>query len=125
MIDTDTAVAYGLALTTYLEEIVSGKFTYKPNRTLAKHLQRHIWQWFWFLIEPGLEATNWQAEQAMRPGVVNRKVWGGNRTWNGASAQDSVTSVLRTCAQRGREGFHYLTRLLCSIAPIPLPAAKQ
>jgi hypothetical protein len=33
-----------------------------------------------FLYCPGLEATNWRAEQAIRPMVVERKVWGGNRT---------------------------------------------
>jgi hypothetical protein len=30
---------------------------------------------FTFLNCPGLEATNWQAEQAIRPTVVARKVW--------------------------------------------------
>ena len=29
---------------------------------------------------PTLDATNWRAEQALRPAVVNRKVSGGNRT---------------------------------------------
>jgi transposase len=37
-------------------------------------------QWFWFLIDPTIAATNHRAEQAIRPAVVNRKVWGGNRT---------------------------------------------
>lgn len=124
-IDADSAAMHGLALTVWLEELASGRFTYEPNQRLAKHLKRHIWQWFWFLIEPGLDATNWQAEQAIRPGVVNRKVWGGNRTWQGAGPQGSITSVLRTCAQRGRDGFHYLRRLLCSPHPVPLPSAKQ
>jgi hypothetical protein len=37
---------------------------------------------------PGLEATNWRAEQAIRPIVVARKVWGRNRTPCGAPRSD-------------------------------------
>lgn len=50
------------------------------NERLAAHLDRHRRHLFTFLRRPGLEATNWRAEQAIRPAVVNRKVWGGNRT---------------------------------------------
>ena len=31
-----------------------------------------------------VDATNWRGEQAVCPGVLNRKVWRGNRTRNGA-----------------------------------------
>ena len=55
--------------------------------TLAKHLRNHFEQWFAFVFDPRIEPTNWQAEQAIRPAVVNRKVWGGNRTDAGAKAQ--------------------------------------
>ena len=61
--------------------------------------------WFWFLIQPGVEATNWRAEQAIRPAVVNRKVWGGNRTLHGADAQSILMSVLRTCHQLSRDAM--------------------
>ena len=55
----------------------------RPNRRLAAHLRAHAMSWFWFLIDPAIDATNYRAEQALRPAVVNRKVWGGNRTWPG------------------------------------------
>ena len=43
---------------------------------------------FTFLRHPRLvDATNWRAEQAIRPAVVTRKVCGGNRSWQGAAAQ--------------------------------------
>lgn len=48
-----------------------------------------------------LAATNWRAEQAIRPAVVNRKVWGGNRTWRGAATHGRMMSVVRTAAQQG------------------------
>ncbi|MBI4442708.1 MAG: transposase [Acidobacteria bacterium] len=60
---------------------------------------------------PGLEATNWRAEHAIRPMVVARKVWGGNRTAAGAHAQSILLTVLQTCRQQNRP---VLPRLLCS-----------
>lgn len=124
-IDADETVLRGLALACRLERLTNGHFTYPPNRRLAKHLKKHIWNWFWFLLEPGIEATNWRAEQAIRPAVVNRKVWGGNRTWRGARAQSVLMSVLRSSAQQGQDGFTYLLRLLCSPAPIPLLTTER
>ena len=47
---------------------------WQPNRRLASHLKKHLMHWFWFLIELGIEATNWRAEQAIRPAVVNHKL---------------------------------------------------
>ena len=69
---------------------------------------------FTFLYGPGLEATNWRAEQAFRPMVVTRKVWGGNRTANGAPAQSILLSILQTCRQQNRPVLPLLLRLLCS-----------
>ena len=42
---------------------------------------------FLFLRDPSIDATNWRAEQAIRPAVVIRKVCGGNRTRRGADTQ--------------------------------------
>jgi transposase len=84
------------------------------NERLAKHLYGHRDQLLTFLEHPGLDATNWRAEQAIRPAVVNRKVWGGNRTETGARAQSILMSVLRTCAQQDRDFLTFLSRLLCA-----------
>ena len=56
------------------------------SETLSAHLWKHLEEWFTFLSHPEVEPTNYQGEQAIRPAVVNRKVWGGNRTWAGAHA---------------------------------------
>ena len=87
------------------------------NERLAKHLYGHREQLLTFLEHPGLDATNWRAEQAIRPAVVNRKVWGGNRTETGAEAQSILMSVLRTCAQQQRDSLDFLGRLLRSQRP--------
>jgi transposase len=82
------------------------------NERLAKHLWKHRDQLLTFLRVPGLDATNWRAELAMRFGVILRKVWGGNRTWVGAKAQAVLMSVWRTCWQQGRLALDVLSQLL-------------
>jgi transposase len=86
--------------------------TDQANERLAKHLHKHRDQLFTFLRRPGIDATNWRAEQAIRPAVVNRKVWGGNRTQAGAEAQSILTSILRTCAQQHRDALDFVSRVL-------------
>ena len=78
--------------------------------TLSRHLWDHLGEWFVFLEKPWVDATNWRAEQAIRPAVVNRKVWGGNRTEDGAKAQGVLMSVLRTCWQAGRSALDFVSQ---------------
>ena len=88
------------------------------NRKLVQHLRTEREALFTFLLRPGVPATNWPAEQAIRPAVVTRKVCGGNRTWNGAHTQQVLTSVLQTCRQQHRDSQELLGSLLCSPAPV-------
>jgi len=74
--------------------------THDPNRKLLKHLANEREHLLTFLRAPGIAATNWRAEQAIRPAVVNRKSWGGNRTLHGAEAQQTLMSVIRTSRQQ-------------------------
>jgi transposase len=117
----DAMAEAGLHLAARLEQLASGRFSYDPNRRLAKHLLKHPIQWFWFLIDPTIDATNYRAEQAIRPAVVNRKVWGGNRTWNGARAQSRLTSLLVTLTQRGQTALEWFAAARSSPIPLPLP----
>src|SRR5262249_16419044 len=82
------------------------------NERLAQHLWNHREQLLTFLRVPGVDATNWRAELAIRFGVILRKVWGGNRTWVGARAQAVLMSVWRTCWQQGRSALDVLRQLL-------------
>ena len=63
----------------------------------------------------------WVTERAIRPAVVNRKVWGGNRTWAGARAQDVLMSVLETCRRAGRPGLEFVSQTLRGFANPRLP----
>jgi transposase len=82
------------------------------NRRLANHLHRERPYLFTFLYCPGLDATNNAAERALRPLVVARKNWGGNRTDNGARAQAVLSSILATARQQGKNPFDVLIDLL-------------
>ena len=82
------------------------------NRRLARHLEHELLWLFTFLHCPGLDATNNAAERAIRGMVIARKVWGGNRTWEGARTQQILVSVLRTCWQQGKDAFTRCVRLL-------------
>ena len=86
--------------------------TNPASERLAQHLWNHLDDLLTFLEFPGLDATNWRAELAIRFGVILRKVWGGNRTWAGARAQAVLMSVGRTCWQRGQNGVDFLSQLL-------------
>ena len=82
------------------------------NRRLARHLEHELLWLFTFLHCPGLDATNNAGERAIRGMVIARKVWGGNRTWEGARTQQILVSVLRTCWQQGKDAFTRCVRLL-------------
>ncbi|HKB38965.1 MAG TPA: IS66 family transposase [Gemmataceae bacterium] len=95
-----------------LSDLIFPPKTNAANERLAQHLWAHRDQLFTFLREPGLDATNWRAELAIRFGVILRKVWGGNRTWAGARAQSVLMSVWRSCWQQGRSALDFLSQLL-------------
>ena len=84
----------------------------------AKHLGNEFPAVFLFLCDPSIDATNWRAEQAIRPAVVIRKVCGGNRTRKGADTQQVLTSVMRTARQRNLDTRALITTMLCASEPI-------
>ena len=120
--DREQISVHGLAvargkLEARLDRVLEKRVRSPANRRLRNHLWREREAVFTFLDCPGLEATNWRAEQAIRPMVVTRKVWGGNRTARGARAQSILLSVLQTCRQHQRPVLPLLERFLCSPRP--------
>lgn len=90
-------------------------------RKLLAHLERERGALFTFLRDPQVDATNWRAEQAIRPAVVNRKVWGGNRTHNGARTAQVIMTLLRTAVQQGTDAITMFIDLLRSPTPMMAP----
>ena len=95
-----------------LDRLLEKSYRHPANRRLAKHLEHERPYLFTFLYCPGLDATNHEAEQAVRWMVIARKVWGGNRTWEGAWTQQVLVSMLRTCWQQGKDAFTRMVKLL-------------
>ncbi len=93
------------------------------NRRLLKHLGRERDHLFTFLSHPELDvpATNWRAEQGIRPAVMIRKTWGGNATWKGARIQECLMSVCRTGRLQGVDVLGALTELQRQRHPELLP----
>jgi len=97
-----------------LDRLLDKSYRNLANRRLAKHLEHERPYLFTFLNCPGLDATNHEAERAVRWMVIARKVWGGNRTWAGAQTQHILVSVMRTCWQQVKDPFSRLMLLLRS-----------
>lgn len=104
-------------LVTEMDRLLAGRFTAPENRRFAAHLRRNRDALFLFLEREDVEATNWPAEQAIRPAVVNRKSCGGNRTQAGATTQAVLMSILRTCHQQRRSALRVFTKMLRSPQP--------
>ena len=88
-----------------------------PPLAAAKHLANEFPAVFLFLCDPSIDATNWRAEQAIRPAVVTRKVCGGNRTRKGADTQQVLAGVMRTTRQRNLDPRSLITTMLAPPSP--------
>ena len=103
--------------TTSMRGLVAPIKSHAANERFAKHLEKHLDDLFTFLRDPTVDATNWRAEQAIRPAVVNRKVWGGNRTWTGAEVQSILMTVLVTATQQTINPLNFLKLNLTATKP--------
>lgn len=119
-----TVSAHGLAVARgHLIARLGTLLARTPSRRLTVrrfqgHLITEFDAIFSFLFDPTLDATNWRAEQALRPAVVTRKMsGGGNRTARGADTQQVLASVLRTAAQRGLDRTALIVELLQARTP--------
>lgn len=122
----DPISPHGLAVATgrleaSMNRLLQKSFRSPLNCRLAKHLRHEQPYLFSFLRCPDfLDATNNAAERALRPAVIARKTWGGNRTPAGAQSQQILASILRTCWQQSKDTFPRFTQLLRSRQPMIL-----
>ncbi|MEW6321702.1 MAG: IS66 family transposase [Acidobacteriota bacterium] len=115
------AVARGQLLTRLLNLLAAPGRLVECAR-LAAHLTLERPALFGFLFDVTLDATNWRAEQAIRPMVVNRKVSGGNRSARGAETQQILSSVIQTARLRDLDPRDVLVELLRAPQPTVSPA---
>jgi transposase len=123
--ENDRAVAYE-EFVDRLRDLTGRPRADAANDRFAKHLHKHAAEWFLFLIDPTIPTTNHRAEQALKTPIVNRKVWGGNRTNVGAHVQGVTSSVIETCKRTTINAFDYLSDVFrgfvgglfaCPVAP--------
>ncbi len=107
----DERVAAARDIARRLDELTAIPHGHPADQRLARHLANERDALLTFLTSIGVDATNWRAEQAIRPAVVNRKVWGGNRTRRGARTQGRMMSFFRTAAQQGADAIELLLGL--------------
>jgi transposase len=108
-----------------MARLLAGHFTDPDNLRFANHLWRHQDDLFVFLDREDVEATNWPAEHAIRPAVVNRKACGGNRTRRGATAQAVLMSILRTWQQNDLNPISGVTAILRAPRPPSYESLKS
>lgn len=119
-ISAQTAARKADQLQARMVELTELVKTNPANERFAAHLfaqQHHL---FTYLRIPGIDATNYRAEQALKGPIVNRKVWGGNRTEDGAAAQGILSSVLGTLGKKALHAIDWLSGLLRAPADTPL-----
>jgi transposase len=103
-----------------LEKLLKWQPKHDENRKLINHLRKEdeVGALLTFLDRPDTPATNFMAEQELRPHIATRKnCGGGNRTWAGAKALAVLASVLRTSRRQGRDPTGILVALLRSREP--------
>ena len=118
--DHGLAVARG-HLVTRLATCLGAPVRHADLQRFAAHLTVELPAMFGFLFDPTVDATNWRAEHAIRPAVVNRKVSGGNRSPRGADAQQILASLVHTARLRHLDTREILVDLLQAPTPTVSP----
>ena len=94
-----------------LEQLVVSRWPADAQR-LANRLKRHWNEWFTFLSHPEVKPDNNDAERALRPIVIHRKVSGGARSDWGAKLVAQMFSFLETMRLQGNNAIAQLCELL-------------
>lgn len=89
------------------------------SEKLATRFRKHWSEWFTFLSYPGVKPDNNDAERALRPVVIHRKVSGGARSDWGGQLVAMMFSFLETMRRQGKNAMEELFALLTSMGRSP------
>lgn len=90
---------------------------------IAKELRKRLGMLFTFVRTPGVPYHNNGAENAIRQGVLIRKVSGGRRTWEGARVLERLLTAYRTCRKLSISFRDRMLNVLMGAGP-PLPSVR-
>jgi len=82
------------------------------SQNLTNRFRKHWSDWFTFLTYPEVKPDNNDAERALRPVVVHRKVSGGARSHWGGQLVAMIFSFLETMRLQGKNAVEELFNLL-------------
>ncbi len=91
---------------------------------LDLHIRKHRGEWFVFLHDPEVPATNNHAEQMLRPAVISRKIGGCNKTLLGALVHSILASIMVSCQRQGKRFLELATQLWQAPQPQALELAS-
>lgn len=94
------------------EKIYSKEYKNPEINRICKNFRRHAGENFTFLEVDGVEPTNNEAERAVRPYVVMRKISGCHRSDRGAAMHQTLLSIYRTSQLQGQNFVEYATDYL-------------
>lgn len=95
-----------------LDRLLARPVTTPAARALVKRYRKHRAHLLVFLHDPQVPHHNNDAERALRPSVIHRKVTGGFRSAWGAHAYAALASVIDTAKLRGQSVFATLVALM-------------
>jgi transposase len=107
---------------TQLEQVLNNppkKSWAYDSQKLAERFKRYWSEWFTFLSCPGVKPDNNDAERALRPVVIHRKVSGGARSEWGGQLVAMMFSFLETMRLQGKNAMEELFALLTSMGRSP------
>jgi transposase len=95
-----------------LDRLLARPVNTPEARALVKRYRKHRAHLLVFLHDPQVPHHNNDAERALRPSVIHRKVTGGFRSAWGAKAYAALSSVIDTAKLRGRPVFETIVALM-------------
>ncbi len=106
---------------------LGSKSDHDKLRALAKEILNDWDAVVAFVKNPGLPATNNEAERALRWAVILRKIGFGTRTDEGSRSIAALLSVIKTCRLRNVNHWDYIAKVIAAgrkgDAPPPIPPA--
>jgi transposase len=92
--------------------IHDAEYSDKDCKRMARRLKKFREELFTFLERDNVDATNNHGERIIRPAVLMRKNYYGNRSESGASVQATLMSIFRTLEMKGVDPLQYLENAL-------------
>jgi transposase len=119
-----TLVAYLSRFEAKLDDLLKIVPSPDAGRKLQRTIKKFRQNLFVFVTNRQIPPTNNGSEQALRPGVIFRKVTNGFRSEWGANLYANVRSVPETARRRGI-GILHAIRLTLAKAPLPVAASTN